>query len=253
MKISALYCDYDGTLAAGDVRRDVSRIPQSTERELRKIAVLIPFAIITSKDFDFIFPRTTFAKAWACVCGLDIRLADGRTIRKRNQRSIYSIPVQISRLKGKGIFIESKRNSAGSLLGLSVDWREGKRLSDETIAGIRALSRKGLFVSYDRSYPFIDVFAGPPDKGKALRELKRLLGVQGPVMYVGDSPLDNNAFREADISLGVSHGQPLEELDCEFVVNYKELPKFLASLFHRGLDFAPDLPGVRRIEGDMDA
>lgn len=249
MKIKALFSDYDGTLASGSMRRDISRIPESIERELRKIGTRVPFAIITSKDFDFIFPRTSFAKAWACVCGLEIRLANGKTISSGSLVNAESVLPRINRMEGRRVLAENKRDHRGKLLGLSIDWREGEKPPDEIMAEIKELSAKGLYVNHNAFYPFIDIFAGPPDKGKALRDLKRLLQVKGNVMYTGDSPLDNSAFRKADIAVGISHGQPLEELDCEFVVSYDELGVFLSSLYERELDFTPNLPGVGRMRG----
>lgn len=245
LKIEALFSDYDGVLSPADTLRETSQIPQGVEEKLRKIAGLLPFAIITSKDFDFVFPRAGFAKAWACICGLDVRLADGTAVIKRGMGGIEWI-LDVRRVRSFRGLLETKRDSFGRLLGLSVDWRNRKGPPEHAIEGILRLGReKKLFVSYNKAYPFIDIFAEPVDKGKSLRALKRLLRVRGKVMYIGDSPLDNAAFEQADVSVGISHGQPLDELKCKYILDYSELEGFLSSLVERDLDFSPAMPYVR--------
>jgi trehalose-6-phosphatase len=245
-RINGFFSDYDGTLAPSNVQRNDSAIPSDIERLARQIASQVPFAIITSKDFDFIFPRTRFAIGWACVCGLDIRLADGRTIVAKGLPNMEKILHQINRSLEKGMIIEAKRGASGELLGLSIDWRNSNEPPLKVGRYISELSQKGMHVVQDRNYPFIDIFGSHPDKGRALKELKRLLNIDSGITFLGDSVLDNPAFHEADISVGILHGQPLNELECEFVVNYDELPEFLASLKERGMDFSPELPNVRR-------
>ncbi len=247
LRLAAFFSDYDGTLAPETLPRDESVIPTSVEKVLRKISGRIPVAIVTSKDFDFIYPRTSFAQAWACVCGLEIRLANGRTISSKISPHMETVLRRLDNEECKSLFIETKRDVKGRLLGISIDWTKAKKPAGETLAWIKGLSRGGMHVDYDRFHTFIDVFAGRPDKGRSLKELKRLLEVEGAVMFIGDSPLDNSAFKEADLSVGVSHGQPLDELDCEFLVNHDMLEGFLSSLLKRGLDFTLALPGVRKL------
>ncbi len=247
LKLAAFFSDYDGTLAPDTLPRDESAIPTGVERILRTISRRIPVAIITSKDFDFIYPRTSFAEAWACVCGLEIRLANGRTVSSKISPYLERVLRHLENEECKDLFIETKRDFRGRLLGISIDWTKAKKPTGETIAWIKGLSRERMHVNYDRFDTFIDVFAGRPDKGRSLKELKRLLEVEGAVMFVGDSPLDNSAFKEADLSVGVSHGQPLDELDCEFLVNHDMLEGFLSSLLKRGLDFTLTLRGVRKL------
>jgi hydroxymethylpyrimidine pyrophosphatase-like HAD family hydrolase len=77
VKIGALFADYDGTIAPSSVTREDSRVPPEVADKLKVLSSLIPIAIITSKDYAFIHPRTEFASAWACCSGLEITLANG--------------------------------------------------------------------------------------------------------------------------------------------------------------------------------
>jgi hypothetical protein len=226
----------------------MSRIPAELEVQLRRIASKVPFGIITSKDFDFVFPRTRFAKAWACVSGLDTRLSNGEKVSRPNLPDISEAYRRFTQHTGKLAFIEAKRNSEGRLLGFSIEWKPGERPPSEVLDAAFALKEEGLFVEHNDLYPFIDVFAGSPDKGKALRELRRILRINGNVMFIGDSRADKKAFQEADLAVGILHGQPVEELECEFVVEHPNLGKFLSALVESNMQFTPSLPYVSRRE-----
>ena len=78
MKVGAVFCDYDGTLARMDISRELSRVPDELVGTLTRIAAHVPVAVVTMKDFDFIQTRVPFAAGWPCVGGLEVRLADGR-------------------------------------------------------------------------------------------------------------------------------------------------------------------------------
>ena len=65
MKISAVLSDYDGTLAPEDVSLESSSVPKEIGDSLVRLSASLPIAIVTSKDYDFIRPRTPFARAWA--------------------------------------------------------------------------------------------------------------------------------------------------------------------------------------------
>ncbi len=88
----------------------------------------------------------------------------------------------------------------------------------------------GLTVAYDPTRPFLDVFGRRPDKGGAVREMKRLLDVNGNVLFIGDSTADNSAFGEADLAMCVDHGQGLDGLECGYAIRREELGRFLRSL-----------------------
>ncbi len=250
MIIHGLFADYDGTLAPAEVDREESRLPSVIEAGLREIASKIPFAVITSKDFEFIHPRTPFASGWACAAGLEIRLMDGKTFATRKLRDLTAALSYVYEIIGEKFYLERKFGKSGRLLGFSIDWRRGPEISREPLSTVfNKLSREGFFVSYDPSYQFVDVFAAKPDKGSALNKLKKTLGIKGEVMFIGDSSVDNPAFDEAAVSLCVSHGQPLDELRSEFVVDYDKLDLFLSSLVRNELNFSPGLPHIRTKPG----
>jgi hydroxymethylpyrimidine pyrophosphatase-like HAD family hydrolase len=246
LRIAAVFSDYDGTLAPSGVERGLSRIPGTLERELKRVALTIPFIIVTSKDFDFVFPRTSFARAWACVSGLEIRLSTGRTICRPGLVNVDQAYRRFIPEKAKFEYLEAKRDSAGRLLGFSIEWKPEVKPPTDIVEAAFALRDSGLFVEQNELYPFIDVFAGSPDKGKAIRDLKKILRINDGVMFIGDSRADNRAFREADLAIGVLHGQPMEELECEFTVDYKNLAGFVAALVESNMEFMPSLPHVSR-------
>ncbi|VFJ14779.1 protein of unknown function [Candidatus Nitrosocosmicus franklandus] len=72
-KVAAILSDFDGTLCpTSDIGcgyyNDSAMIPQILEDILNKISLTIPIGIVTSKDFDFIYPKTKkFAKILSCV------------------------------------------------------------------------------------------------------------------------------------------------------------------------------------------
>lgn len=197
-------------------------------------------AIITSKDCAFVRPRTAFAKAWACTGGLEIVIAGGPRYPPRELPYIeHSFKRIGKKLRGR-VFLERKLSSDGRLLGFTVDWRLGPPLSSGTIESLTSeLMENGMHVVFDRTQPFLDAYALRPDKGKAFRRLKVLLGVKSGVMFLGDSSFDNPAFQSADISVGVKHGQSIVSLRCEYFVDSTRLATLLDTLLRADLEFSP--------------
>ncbi len=248
--MDALFSDYDGTIAPLGVPRDESKIFEGVEVQLRKICRQIPLCIISSKDFDFVHPRTSFAAGWACVSGLDIRLPDGRQCGEKRLIELTK-PLELAKsMERLGAQTELKHGPAGELLGLAIDWTGAQALGESVIENLRRLSGEGAFVEFDEGSTFADFYVAPPDKGTALKQLRGLLGFRGNVMFIGDAPADNSAFRQAEVAVGVSHGQALHELRCGFMVEQPRLEGFLQSLSDRRMEFTPSLPGVmqRRVE-----
>lgn len=51
------------------------------------------------------------------------------------------------------------------------------------------------------------------------------------ILYLGDSENDNPAFRKAPISVGIISDKSLNpKLDCQYLIDYEHLPKFLGHL-----------------------
>ena len=232
MKIGAIFSDYDGTLAPDDVALEASEVPKEIGEPLLRLGSSVPVAIVTSKDFGFVRPRTPFARAWACVSGLEIVLSDGRSFAAPQTGSRLREGLEyVKRRNEFGLAVELKRSINKGLLAFSVDWRGKAAPPAEFIrAAVADLSDMGLTVAHDPTRPFLDVFGRSPDKGGAVREMKRLLDVTGNVLFIGDSLADNSAFGEADLAICVDHGQGLEGLECSYALRPEDLGQFFSSL-----------------------
>ena len=82
-RVAAILSDFDGTLCpTTDVKYNYNSsdfIPRSIVDILYEISLTIPIVIITSKDFDFIYPKTRkFAKILSCILGLEMFVLDDR-------------------------------------------------------------------------------------------------------------------------------------------------------------------------------
>jgi hydroxymethylpyrimidine pyrophosphatase-like HAD family hydrolase len=152
-------------------------------------------------------------------------------------------------MERKGALTELKRGPKGELIGLAIDWTEVPKLREPIVENLRRMSGEGSFVAYDERSTFVDFYAAHPDKGRALKQLKGLLGVKGNVMFIGDGPADNDAFQQAEVAVGVSRGQALDDLLCRFVVEQARLEEFLRSLSDCRMEFTASLPGVIQRDG----
>lgn len=238
MKIAALFTDYDGTLAPADVRRADSAVPGPLLSVLSQISARIPVAIVTSKDLDFVKPRTPFAWAWATVLGLEVRLRDGSGYRARVSENFRRVLGRIRKTLSPEVIVEEKRGTDGSLLGVSLDWASTSEPPLAELKVAEALFRaEGFQVNKYSGERYMDVYAAPSDKGSAARALVDLLGVKGPVMYLGDTEADNEAFRECEVAVCVDHHQRTDHLDCDLAIRYQELPGLLSALLTGDLEF----------------
>jgi HAD superfamily hydrolase (TIGR01484 family) len=75
-RVAAILSDFDGTLCPTyRIRYNYDNsgfIPRPLEDILSEISLVIPICIITSKDFDFIYPKTKkFSKILSCILGLE--------------------------------------------------------------------------------------------------------------------------------------------------------------------------------------
>jgi hypothetical protein len=51
------------------------------------------------------------------------------------------------------------------------------------------------------------------------------------ILYLGDSENDNSAFKRASVSIGITSDKRLTpKLDCQYLIEYEHLPKFLGHL-----------------------
>ena len=89
-RLAAILSDFDGTLCptSGIKYNDNSSdfIPRSIEEILCEISLTIPIGIITSKDFDFIYPKTRkFAKILSCILGLETFVLNDKERTNHNE------------------------------------------------------------------------------------------------------------------------------------------------------------------------
>jgi trehalose-phosphatase len=238
LKIAALFTDYDGTLAPAGVRREDSSVPAPLASVLARISSLIPVAVITSKDMEFVRPRTPFAWAWATVMGLEVRLSDGSGTQVRVSEELSKVLRRVMKGLPSEVIVEVKRGTDGTILGASLDWTLTRGPPPAEVKAAEATFRsEGFQVDAPEGAKYIDVFAAPADKGSAVRALVDFLGAKGPVMYLGDTQADNEAFRACEVPVCVHHSQSVDNLDCDFFVLYQELPDMLEVLLRNGLQF----------------
>jgi len=246
LKAAALFTDYDGTIAPMGVPREESRVSEPLRSRLERLSARIPVALVTSKDLAFVRPRTAFATAWACAMGMEIALADGRHRVMDCANGVSSSMSEVEDLAARGFVVEKKMASDGRMLGLSIDWSEGPRVSRREAASLVSMLKGfGLYASHYEGETFVDAFCAKADKGKALVTLRRMLGVEGAVIYLGDSARDNDAFDLAEGPVGVSHGQGTKGLRCLFMVEDRDVAALLDGLLERDLEFPVHAPELR--------
>lgn len=205
------------------------------------------------KDLGFVMPRTPFARAWSAMGGLETRI--GKRVLKREYLESglpnisHAIDYARSHITAAGVEIEEKQDSEGRTIAFCVDWRRTKdpkaaKCQAEVVANYcKALKLRLL--RYENQ-PFYDVYPVAPDKGRALQETLEELAVKSGVLYLGDSEMDNTAFRASSISVGVVHGEtPLKLLDCDYLVKFEDVPRFLKALLVNDLRFRSDFPMIK--------
>jgi len=242
--VGAIFTDYDGTIASARAARPASKVPLRLARVLERLAARLPLAIITSKDYAFVYPRTRFAHAWACLAGLEIVLKDGR---REIAGQISDKAAALRELAPLAHRFEIEVKRIGDVVaGICIDWSRSAAPSGEERRLLASLLRRhGMYVIRSREARYMDAYALRPDKGRALERLKQLMGIRGAVLYMGDSELDNEAFERADISVGVCHGQGAS-LKADLLVRYGDLHLFLGELMRRQFLIDGALRYVRR-------
>lgn len=93
-RVAAILTDFDGTLCpTPDIKYDCNNsefIPRSLEDILCEVSLTIPISIITSKDFDFIYPKTKkFAKILSCILGVETFVLTDKEQIKRDKNIPY--------------------------------------------------------------------------------------------------------------------------------------------------------------------
>jgi trehalose-6-phosphatase len=253
MRVKCLSLDYDGTISSLDVSKIESRVALGMRVLLGQISRLLPISIITMKDLAFITPRTPFAHAWSAIGGLEMRIGK-RVLKKESlEQKLPNVSLAFdyakSHITSAGVEIEEKLDSEGHTVAFCVDWRQAKnpKTVKEEIERVATYCEalKLKVIKYETE-PFYDVYPIAPDKGWALQEILKELGVKDGVLYLGDSKVDNSAFRASSISLGVIHDETaLETLDCDYLVEFEHVPDFLNTLLANNFLFSSDFPMIK--------
>ena len=208
--VSALLSDYDGTLCPTDsVRGDDSvggNIPKELEQLLFCISKRIPMCIISSKDFEFLHERASFADILSCVLGMETIVHNShhkdKEIKKFgcintqhqitsshflmvNSRLLHNIVEILQNQNYQDIMIEEKYTSDKEILiGLTIDHRHlenWKLFKENKEPMLRELIERSVntnlatnIPSKDRPYlqtysthPFLDLYAVECNKGLA--------------------------------------------------------------------------------------
>jgi hypothetical protein len=131
-----------------------------------------------------------------------------------------------------GLTIEEKLASDGSIVALSIDWRQAESRHTAQERALQILSYcetlPVVCVRYE-GQSFFDVFSCSIDEGKALLTLKQNFGLLDGILYMGDSGVDNAAFEVADVAVGVLHEETPPNLFCDFFVKFEDVAAFLAN------------------------
>jgi len=248
------------------------------DRILWEISSKRTIAIVSTKDFNFLHGRTRFAKILSCMMSIETILQHigsatcykNRCVQKsmlnvdfkilsKNSKKLESIIDMVS-LKFKDLTISRKLTFRRNLLaGVTIDWRHLDdwhsikkkiernvlRISNE----INYSSEYPLFVQRYSSHPFVDIFSTMCSKGMAYDNIRKIIHNSNDdkfknknILYLGDSENDNPAFRKADLSIGVKSDERLNpKLDCQYLIDFSQLPNFLINLSKNNFNFSEKL------------
>lgn len=255
MEVQGLFLDYDGTISPINAPREEARVSEEMQAILSQIKQLIPVGIITTKGMGFIVPRTPFASAWCAIAGLEMKIGERLIIDPRIQEAMPRVELALEyaiESSDNLLFVEEKKVSTGQSVAFCLDWRHSRDLKEAEARAVKVLDYcQNLLlevVTYE-GQPFFDVYPCPVDKGKALAELKRNFNLESGVMYLGDSKVDNPAFKTADISIGVRHEESAGDLDCDYYVQFGEVVGLLRGIMGNNLVFdrrSPEITVRRR-------
>lgn len=255
-----------------------SRIQKLLDIVLWEISSKRIIGIVSTKDFSFLHEKTRFAKILSCMMSVETIILEHTNseycdkkkcvqkstlnvdaeILRNNSQKINSIVDNIS-LKFKDISIYKKFTYKKNLLGgVTVDWRlldNWNSIRKEIEADIFRISNKfdnnseyPLFVQTYSSHPFVDIYSTVCSKATAYDNIKKIIHASSnkfankKILYLGDSENDNPAFRKADVSIGVKSDERLNpKLDCQYLINFSQLPKFLMRLLKNDFNFSEKL------------
>lgn len=182
---------------------------------------------------------------------------------KDNSNLLHSIMETVQNYNE--IRIEKKYTSDKEILiGLTIDYRHLENwqlFKEKSEPGIREIIQKMIngnlatnysttnrpFIQKYSSHPFLDVYGVECNKGLAYDSVLSNLDEEKErgtenIMYLGDSENDNPAFKKSNISIGIRSDTRLNPLlDCEYMLDFKQLPMFLRSLMNNNYIFSEEL------------
>ncbi|AKT34116.1 putative hydrolase of the HAD superfamily [Pyrobaculum sp. WP30] len=221
----ALFTDIDGTLIPPELVRSRPEVPPPLDAALRRLAELVPVAVVTTKDCGFAARTVPYAAAYACINGVEVRA--GRYVAVVRGLNTAAVEEVYRAASGLEAYVDAKRTWNGELAGVTVDWR-GRDTPPRGLEEVLQLAQRlGLKILRYSRHPLADVYGADVDKGEAVRLLKALLGVRH-VVYMGDSENDLPAWREADVKVlirhSLNHGL---HVPGTIPVKYVDLPSYL--------------------------
>ena len=178
-----------------------------------------------------------------------------------NSQKLESIVEKIL-TKFKDLSIDRKLTFNPSLLaGITIDWRhldDWNLIKKEVEPYILKIvnneinnnnSEYSLYIQKYSTHPFIDVYSTICSKEIAYDNIYNIVNESHinrlenkNIIYFGDSENDNPAFRKADISIGIKSDERLNpKLDCQYLINFNQLPKFLLNLLKNDFIFSENL------------
>lgn len=276
-RVRAIVSDYDGTLVpTADVKNTSSNaIPKDLEEILGNISAEIPVSIISSKDFEFLSKKVTFARVLSCIMGIETLVLTPHAFSQIVEKCIVHADMVALEMNSKvleviakevtssrefsDLLVEHKHTTDGILAGLTVDWRHHliddwsyyKGAINNLISRMVANLKKppipvDVYVQKYSTHPFVDLYSVKCNKGIAfdtvISELRNKSVDGKGVLYLGDSENDNPAFRKAGIPIGIRSDTRLKpKLDCSYFLDYEQLTSFLKKLRNNGYLFTDEL------------
>ncbi|MEM2909603.1 MAG: HAD family hydrolase [Nitrososphaerota archaeon] len=244
MRLSGIFADYDGTLAPKNIARKESKLLDGVEDSIGYIREHGKFAVVSTKDYWFLISRLPNVDAIGCIGGIEVVIEDRSWIRRGVVQKLKAISklleASIQIITDPDVVFEVKALRNRRVAGLCIDWRYGKAPVERFLKKIGEVARRfRLYVEEYRYEPFLDIFPARPDKGVAVSFIKDVLGIDGPIMYIGDSKTDNPAFKATNISVGVIHNHDAPSLECQYFIKFENVPKLLSELVNLELNFDP--------------
>ena len=182
-------------------------------------------------------------------------------ILKSNSVTLSKLAENIESEFKDNVMVERKHTSDRKYLaGITIDYRHLKDWKlykkkfevplNEMIQKYKALPstpNSNLYIQKYSSHPFLDVYAVYCDKGMAFDLIATSIldpedNGEMSILYLGDSENDNSAFKRASISIGITSDKRLTpKLDCQYLIEFKQLPDFLKHLEENKYIFSKSL------------